>query len=110
MSQDHERLLDPGVQDLMSKVALIGVEEFAHQRAARVTISLEGGAETLVRTVRDVRGTPKNPMSFDEVAAKFLACADFADWPREKSERVIELVQELQQMDDLQELTACLRP
>jgi 2-methylcitrate dehydratase PrpD len=69
MSQDHERLHDPEVFALMAKVALVPEEEFAHQRAARVEISLrDGGA--LSRTVRDVRGTPKNPMSFEESRTK----------------------------------------
>jgi 2-methylcitrate dehydratase PrpD len=70
MSQDQERLADPEVMALMARVTLVGEEEFAHQRAARVEISLRNGGGLLSRTVRDVRGTPKNPMSFEESRTK----------------------------------------
>lgn len=56
------------------------------------------------------KGSPANPMTFEEVGEKFLGCASFADWPSDKSERIIELVASLASLDDLEELTACLRP
>jgi 2-methylcitrate dehydratase PrpD len=70
MSQDADRLADPVVRSLMDRIALVGEEDFAHQRAARVEINLREGAAVLSKTVRDVRGTPKNPMSFDESRTK----------------------------------------
>src|SRR5260370_32211237 len=42
------------------------------------------------------KGSPSNPMSFDEVAAKFLDCAAFAQWPREKAVAFIVEVRLLQ--------------
>ena len=32
------------------------------------------------------KGSPSNPMTFDEVADKFRGCAEFAKWPKEKTE------------------------
>jgi 2-methylcitrate dehydratase PrpD len=52
------------------------------------------------------KGSPANPMSFDEVAEKFLGCAAFAKWPREKVERVIEMVRKLEALADVRALTA----
>ena len=52
------------------------------------------------------RGSPANPMSYDEVADKFRGCAAFADWPSEKASQVIELVRNLEDVPDVRTLTA----
>lgn len=54
------------------------------------------------------KGSPANPMSYDEVAEKFLGCADFAGHPRDKAEAVIEKVRKLEEVDDIAEVTALL--
>lgn len=52
------------------------------------------------------KGSPANPMSFDDVAEKFRGCAAFADWPGVKAERIIELVHKLEELPDVRTLTA----
>ena len=47
-------------------------------------------------------------MSYDEVADKFRGCADFARWPRQKAEAVIEFVKTLDSAPDVSRLTAML--
>ena len=54
------------------------------------------------------KGSPTNPMSYDEVADKFLGCAAFAEWPTSKAKEVIELVRRLEDLSDLHSLTALL--
>jgi 2-methylcitrate dehydratase PrpD len=54
------------------------------------------------------KGSPANPMSYDEVAEKFLGCADFAGHPRAAAEAVIERVDTLETVDDITEVTALL--
>ena len=54
------------------------------------------------------KGSPANPMSYEEVADKFRECAGFSRWPKDKAERVIELVQGLEELRDVRELTALL--
>jgi 2-methylcitrate dehydratase PrpD len=54
------------------------------------------------------KGSPANPMSYDEVADKFRGCADFAKWPRQKAEAVIEFVKTLESVPDVGRLTARL--
>lgn len=51
------------------------------------------------------RGSPEDPMSFDDVADKFRGCAAVADWPEQKTERVIERVATLETLDSVQRLT-----
>ncbi len=54
------------------------------------------------------KGSPANPMSYDEVADKFRGCAGFAKWPRQKSEAVIEFVKIMESAQDVGRLTAML--
>jgi 2-methylcitrate dehydratase PrpD len=54
------------------------------------------------------KGSPANPMSYDEVADKFRGCAEFAKWPRQKADAVIEFVKIMENAPDLSRLTAVL--
>jgi 2-methylcitrate dehydratase PrpD len=52
------------------------------------------------------KGSPTNPMSYDEVAEKFLGCAAFAEWPVSKAHQVIDSVRKLEDVSDVKTLTA----
>jgi 2-methylcitrate dehydratase PrpD len=52
------------------------------------------------------KGSPQNPMTYDEVAAKFLDCAVFAKWPTARSKAIVELVRGLEKVTDVRDLTA----
>ena len=52
------------------------------------------------------KGSPANPMNYDEVAAKFLDSASFAKWPGEKARGVVEMVRGLENVADVRALTA----
>jgi 2-methylcitrate dehydratase PrpD len=54
------------------------------------------------------KGSPVNPMSYDEVADKFRECAEFSRWPRDKAEQVIEMVAQLESISDVSAITAVL--
>jgi 2-methylcitrate dehydratase PrpD len=54
------------------------------------------------------KGSPSNPMSYDEVADKFRGCADFANWPRGKADAVIDFVSTMELASDVSRLTAIL--
>ncbi|MDE2053022.1 MAG: MmgE/PrpD family protein, partial [Gammaproteobacteria bacterium] len=55
------------------------------------------------------KGSPANPMSYDEVADKFRGSAEFAHWPKAKVERIVEFVRTLEARPDMREMTALLR-
>src|SRR6266852_605177 len=42
------------------------------------------------------KGSPANPMSFDEAATKFRGCAEFAEWPKAKTEQIIAFTRTLE--------------
>jgi hypothetical protein len=54
------------------------------------------------------KGSPANPMSYDEVADKFRGCAEFAKWPSNKTESVIMTVKTLEDEPDMSKLVAAL--
>jgi len=52
------------------------------------------------------KGSPTNPMSYDEVAEKFMGCAAFAEWPTSKASQVVEMVRKLEDVPDVRALSA----
>ena len=54
------------------------------------------------------KGSPTNPMSYDEVADKFRGCAEFAEWDVAQTEQIIETVKTLEKLESVRELTGLL--
>src|SRR6202011_3237790 len=54
------------------------------------------------------KGSPIDPMSYDEVADKFRGCAAFAEWDSSKANQVIDMVRRLEDVSDVRKLTALL--
>jgi hypothetical protein len=47
-------------------------------------------------------------MTYDEVADKFRSNAEFAKWPKQKTESVIEITKTIETLPNLSKLTAAL--
>jgi 2-methylcitrate dehydratase PrpD len=73
-----EKARSPKIRELMNKVVLVKdprIEEtFPQEWPARVTIELESGKRH-EKLIRYPQGDPENPLSWDEMAAKFRALA-----------------------------------
>ena len=54
------------------------------------------------------KGSPANPMSFDEASTKFRGCAEFAEWPKAKTERIITFTKDLESAPDMSALSSLL--
>jgi 2-methylcitrate dehydratase PrpD len=54
------------------------------------------------------KGSPANPMTFDEAAVKFRGCAEYADWPQGKTEKIIAFVRTLESAADMSALSPLL--
>ena len=72
-----------------------------------LTIHLKDG-RTLTGRAQYAKGSPANPMSYEEVAEKFRGCADIAHWPRQKADAVTEFVKTMESAGDVSRLTAML--
>jgi 2-methylcitrate dehydratase PrpD len=72
-----------------------------------ITIHLKEG-----RVLRDqadfAKGSPANPMTFEEATAKFRGCAEYAKWPKDKIDEIIESVSTLERLADMSRLSASL--
>ncbi|MBI2163442.1 MAG: MmgE/PrpD family protein [candidate division NC10 bacterium] len=101
----------PDVQAMIQKVDF-GVHPDAEaagydKMTTIIEITLTGG-RTISGRADFGKGSPANPMSYEEVADKFRGCAAFSRWPSDKTERVINLVMRLEDLSDVRELTALL--
>ncbi len=54
------------------------------------------------------KGSPANPMSFDEAATKFRGCAEFAEWPAAKTEKIVAFTKDLESVPDMSALSSLL--
>src|ERR1700730_2732179 len=54
------------------------------------------------------KGSPANPMTFDEAATKFRGCAEFAEWPKAKTEQIIAFTKSLEAASDMSALSPLL--
>jgi 2-methylcitrate dehydratase PrpD len=54
------------------------------------------------------KGSPANPMNFDETAEKFRGCAEFAEWPKAKTEEIITFTKALEAAPDVSALSPLL--
>src|ERR1700738_4642156 len=66
----------------------------------------DGGEVTGAAALRE--GRPANPMSFDEAATKFRGCAEFAEWPKAKTEEIIAFTKSLEAAADMSALSPLL--
>ncbi|HZR31403.1 MAG TPA: MmgE/PrpD family protein [Terriglobales bacterium] len=74
-----------------------------------IKVHLKNG-RTLSGRADFAKGSPTNPMSYEEVAEKFYGCANFADWPDAKTKEIGELVRKIESEPDMHRLTAlCTR-
>jgi 2-methylcitrate dehydratase PrpD len=99
----------PDVQDMVSRVRFYTDPEADKAGYDKMTtilkISLKDG-QVISGRADFGKGSPANPMSYDDVAEKFLGCAAFAAWPRAKADRVIETVRKLEDLPDVRTLIA----
>jgi 2-methylcitrate dehydratase PrpD len=64
--------------------------------------------KTISGRTEPAKGSPENPMSYEEIADKFRGNAEFAKWPKQKAESVIEMVKSLENAPDMTRLTSAL--
>ncbi len=109
----------PDVQDMIQRVSFYVDPEFDKQASRGgnfQAVLVEGGiikihmkdGGTISGRTQPAKGSPENPMTYDEVADKFRGNAEFANWPASKAESVIELVKSLESISDVSRITAAL--
>jgi 2-methylcitrate dehydratase PrpD len=101
----------PDVQDMIKRVNFYVDPEAERAGLNKMTsllkIHLKDG-RVLSGRAEFAKGSPANPMSYDEVADKFRGCAELAKWPSAKAESVIAAVKSLEAVSDVGKLAAAL--
>src|SRR5712664_680889 len=54
------------------------------------------------------KGSPANPMNFEEATTKFRGCAEFAEWTKAKTEKIIAFTKDLESVTDMSALSSVL--
>ncbi len=101
----------PEVQEMIKRVNFyvdpVAEKAGFDKMTSLVTFHLKDG-----RVVKDqadfAKGSPANPMTFEEVTEKFHGCAAYANWPKEKADAVVEFVATMEKQADFSRLTAAL--
>ncbi len=101
----------PDVQEMIRRVNIYVDPEAEQAGFDKMTsilkVHLKDG-RVLSGRAQFAKGSPANPMSYEEVAEKFRGCADFAKWPRQKADAVIEFVKSMESAPDMSRMAAML--
>jgi 2-methylcitrate dehydratase PrpD len=101
----------PDVQEMIAKVNYYVDPEAEQAGFDKMTsilrIHLKNG-EVISGRAEFGKGSPADPMSFEEEAVKFRGCAEYAEWPKAKTENIITFVKNLENAPDLKELAPML--
>jgi len=101
----------PAVQDMVKRINFYIDPDAERAGLDKMTsilkIHLKDG-RVIAGRAEFAKGSPANPMSYEEVADKFRGCAEFAKWPTAKTESVIAVVRALETIPDVTKLTAAL--
>jgi len=101
----------PDVQEMIGRVRFYADPEAEKAGFDKMTtilkITMKDG-RTITGRADFGKGSPTNPMSYDEVAEKFRGCAAFAEWPAAKATQVVDLVRKLEDVSDVRALTGLL--
>jgi 2-methylcitrate dehydratase PrpD len=106
-----EVVLRPDVQRMIEKVDFV-VDERAeaagfHKMTTYIDIDLADGRR--ISGMADFgKGSPDQPMSYDEVAEKFRECAAFVGWDKRRAETVVAMVRDFERLETIGRLTAAL--
>lgn len=109
-AHDHERMHDPKVMAMRARVELHGDAELDRalpRRQGIVELTLRDG-RTLRHHTPDVRGTPKNPMTREEVDEKcYLLCAPVLG--KKRARELVNTVWGIEAVNDVCDLRRLLR-
>lgn len=105
----EQALHDPRTFELSKKIRMVQDDNpdpnaFCPQK---VVVELKDG-QVFVHTLDNVLASPERPLSRDQYLAKFLRCWELADAPMSAPERLIEMIDDLEQVQDCRDLVSML--
>jgi 2-methylcitrate dehydratase PrpD len=110
---DPENVMNPAVRDLMGRVEveihpdLSGSDSVSFSSPAIVEVETNDG-RTLRKLVREMRGSPQNPLAPSDIEAKFIECGDRV-LPKSQVRSALAKIKKLDQLKSINELIVDLR-
>lgn len=106
-----EVVLRSDVQKMIDKIDFV-IDERAeaagyHKMTTYIDIELADGRR-ISGNADFGKGSPHQPMSYDDVAEKFRECAEYARWEKSRAEDVVAMVRDLEGLGSISRLTAAL--
>ena len=102
-----ERVRDPVLAELTGRVTIVG-DETLEPYQIRVIMDMVDGRE-LTYFIPAQKGDPRNPLSWDDVVAKFSANATGV-LPQGNADRICAMVKDIESLSDIAQLTRLCRP
>ena len=104
-------VLRPDVQEMIAKINFYVDPEAESAGFDKMTsilkIHLRNG-KVIAGQAAFGKGSPANPMTFEEAAAKFRGCAEYAGCPAAKAEKIIAFVRGMESASDVSALSPLL--
>ena len=104
-------VLRPDVQEMIAKINFYVDPEAESAGFDKMTsilkIHLRNG-KVIAGQAAFGKGSPANPMTFEEAAAKFCGCAEYAGCPAAKAEKIIAFVRGMESASDVSALSPLL--
>ena len=101
----------PDVQDMIRKINFYVDPEAERAGYDKMTsllkIHLKDG-RVITGRADFGKGSPADPMTFEEAAVKFRGCSEYAEWPKAKTEKIIDFVKTLESVPEVNTLSPLL--
>jgi 2-methylcitrate dehydratase PrpD len=105
---DAKHVGDPTMRGLVEKVRIIDAPlERGTPGEGPVTVQVKTRAAVFEETVTYAPGHPKNPLSWEKLAAKFRNCARQGGVDEPALSRCLEMLSRIDELGDVRELTNC---
>ncbi len=109
--QNEDQVNDPRYQELFKRIDVVGDSEldksFPGKWPCTLTLKTKDGREWTEYHDRPVKGEPGNPLTAEDIETRFMKVVEPV-LPRQKCDRMLELLRSLEKVTDISELASLM--
>ncbi len=101
----------PDVQAMIARIHFRSDHRLGRSESDRLMTTIElrlRNGQIITAQNAVAKGSPGNPLTIEEVADKFQSCAQYAKWPKGKSDAIVQQVRSLEDLKDVSRLAKLL--
>jgi len=94
----------PDVQAMIARIHFWSDPRLGRSESDRLMTTIElrlHNGQIITAQNAVAKGSPGNPLTIEEVADKFHSCAQYAKWPKGKSDAIVQQVRSLEDLKDV---------